>query len=103
QDLGKLISTHKTGLLRYWWCFVLSGCLFLFFLITWAAAKDRPEDAEALYVLFGIIFVLGAIPLIIAWYYSINEARMHERGFVYITRRRRFKARWDEIKHFYRM
>jgi hypothetical protein len=103
DDLGRLISAHKTGLLRYWWCFLLSGCLFLFFLIIWAARKDRPEDATTLYVLLAVVLVLGAIPLIIAWYYSINEARMHELGFVYITRRRRFRVRWHEIKHFYKM
>lgn len=103
DDLGKLISVHKTGLLRYWWCFLLSGCLFLMFLIIWAARKDRPEDSETLYVIFGIVLVLSVIPLIIAWYYSINEAHMYERGFVYVTRRWKLKASWDEVKHFYKM
>ena len=54
-------------------------------------------------VIFGILLALSVIPLLIAWYYSINEAQMFERGFVYTTRRSTIKARWEEISDFYKM
>jgi len=43
DDLGKLISSHRTGLFRYWWCFLLSGCFFVMLVIFWKAGQQRTE------------------------------------------------------------
>jgi hypothetical protein len=100
DELGKLISVYKAGMFRYWYCFLLSGLLFL---LLWMLASHRNADEpNDVYVLIAIT-IAAVIPLLIAWYYSINEVRIHERGFEYNTRRRTIAARWDEIKHIYSM
>ncbi len=103
EDLGKLISVHRSGLFGYWWCFLLSGCLVTISLIFWAARGQRAENDDALVVIAGVTLVLAVFPLVIAWYFSKNEARAHERGFIYITRRRRITANWADVGEFYKM
>ena len=103
SELGKLISVHKSGLFSYWWCFLLAGCCVVIALIFWRARGQNPDNDAALPVIIGILMFLAVIPLLIAWYYSINEAHLYERGFVYRTRRAITEAGWEDIKEFYKM
>jgi hypothetical protein len=103
NDLGKLISVHKSGLFGYWWCFLLSGCCVVIALIFWGARGQNPDNDDALTVIVGILTILAIIPLVVVWYYSVNEVHLHERGFVYRTRRGLTEAGWEDIREFYKM